>query len=162
MHPSLARLYESAKSLKKPIVGKSAVAAWLNESPQSVNNWETRGVSRRGALAAQDKTGYSATWILKGTGEKLIGAAALPALPEKGAVSKPLSSEEKELISHWRNLLRKDRQAKLTEIAKLADERLAEKEELLAEVGSTGQGVVKDLPREQGSSKQQRRANGRP
>ena len=130
MHPSLARLYEAAKSVTPPVSGKSAVAAWLNVSPQLVNNWENRGVSRAGAMAAQEKTGYSATWIRDGLGQKLLRAA-----PVKGAVFEALSSEEEELIQHFRHLLGKDRRAKLAEIAELAKERLAERDELFAQAG---------------------------
>lgn len=67
-HPSVDRLYQAAKS-KGVKPEPSAVAKWLNESPQVVNNWKERGVSRKGALAAQALSGYSATWILDGSGE---------------------------------------------------------------------------------------------
>jgi hypothetical protein len=67
MHDSMLRLYQAAKQIKK-IAGQSAVAALLSESPQTVNNWETRGVSTNGALKAQTKIGCNAHWLLTGAG----------------------------------------------------------------------------------------------
>jgi len=55
----------------------------------------------------------------------------------KGEVFERLSTEEKELLRHWRVLLGKDRRSKLAQIAALAKERLAEREELFAEAGVT-------------------------
>jgi len=130
MHPSLARLYEAAKSLPKPVSGKSAVAAWLVVSPQMVNNWEKRGVSKAGALAAQDRTGYSARWILEGTGEKMAADRR-----EKGAFLNAVTPEEQELLDHFRHLLPSDRKAKIAEVAKLAAERDAQRKEMLEEAG---------------------------
>lgn len=132
VHPSLMRLFEVALSQEPPVDGSSAVAKWLNVSPQMVNNWRTRGVSREAAMLAQEKTGYSANWIRHGGGEKLVRTA-----PEKGAVFKELNTEERELIEHFRHLLGKDRRAKLEEIRDLAAERLAERDELFAEAGIT-------------------------
>lgn len=68
MHPSTDRLYIAAHKLKD-VNGQSAVARLLNESPQTVKNWETRGVSRSGALRAEEVIGARAAWILTGDGE---------------------------------------------------------------------------------------------
>lgn len=62
-------------------VSKSAVARLLGVSPQTVTNWKERGVSRDGALFAQDKFGFSATWILNGTGD--------PTAIDRGATGAP-------------------------------------------------------------------------
>lgn len=70
---------------------------------------------------------------LPGCRDWFAGAAAAP----KGAVFEALSTEEKQLLEHWRLLLGKDRRAKLAEIAELAKERAAEREELFAEAGVT-------------------------
>lgn len=67
MHPSMARLYQAARELKD-VVGQSAVGRLLNASPQTIKNWETRGVSKAGAITAQEIVGCSATWVLEGTG----------------------------------------------------------------------------------------------
>lgn len=68
IHPSMARLYQAAKELKG-VTGQSAVARLLNASPQAVKNWEGRGVSKTGALTAEEVIGCSALWITQGTGE---------------------------------------------------------------------------------------------
>lgn len=68
MHPSAERLYKAAKELKGA-EGQSAVARLLNESPQNINNWESRGVSRPGAIKAQAALGCDANWVLTGGGQ---------------------------------------------------------------------------------------------
>ena len=44
METSAQRLYEAARVLRD-VVGQTNVARLLNESPQTVKNWESRGVS---------------------------------------------------------------------------------------------------------------------
>lgn len=80
MHPSTERLYQAAKQLRD-ISGQSAVARLLNESPQTVKNWETRGVSRSGALAAESILEVRAAWILSGEGAMATGGEVVPAAP---------------------------------------------------------------------------------
>lgn len=60
----MARLYEFVRGLELPLTTPSAVAQALNESPQTVKNWEYRGISERGALHAEEKFGASALWLL--------------------------------------------------------------------------------------------------
>lgn len=67
MHDATQRLYQAAQSLRG-ITGQSAVARALNESPQTVKNWETRGVSKAGALKAEELLGIRAAWLLTGDG----------------------------------------------------------------------------------------------
>lgn len=67
MHKQMKRLYEAARELKG-ITGQSELARALNASPQTVKNWESRGVSRQGMLDAQRAMGCSALWIETGTG----------------------------------------------------------------------------------------------
>ena len=80
MHETMARLYDAAKALKET-EGQSAVARLLDELPQTLNNWETRGVSQQGAVKSQDKIGCDAVWLLQGAGEmrrtQSTGTAAL-------------------------------------------------------------------------------------
>jgi transcriptional regulator with XRE-family HTH domain len=64
-------------------------------------------------------------------------STALVAAEPKGAFINALSTEERELIDHWRHLLGTDRRAKLKEISRLAKEREAQRAELLAEAGFT-------------------------
>jgi SOS-response transcriptional repressor LexA len=67
MHPVTERLYKAAQALRN-ISGQSAVARALNESPQTVKNWETRGVSKAGALKAEEFLGVRAAWLFTGEG----------------------------------------------------------------------------------------------
>lgn len=67
MHIQMERLYQAAKELRG-IEGLSEVALALDQSPQTVNNWERRGMSKIGALKAQTAFGCSATWLLTGEG----------------------------------------------------------------------------------------------
>jgi hypothetical protein len=67
MHDSCARLYQAAKELTGT-QGQSAVARLLGETPQTVKNWEKRGVSADGAIAAQKLMGCRASWIRDGEG----------------------------------------------------------------------------------------------
>lgn len=64
MHESAVRLYEAAARLG--LRGPSAIAAAINEAPQTVKNWETRGVSMAGAVAAELRFGCPASWIIRG------------------------------------------------------------------------------------------------
>ena len=75
MHPVTERLYEAAQALRN-ISGQSAVARALNESPQTVKNWETRGVSKAGALKAEELLGVRAAWLFTGEGSMGGGFAS--------------------------------------------------------------------------------------
>lgn len=72
MHESMARLYQAARQLRG-IEGQTRLADALNESPQTVNNWENRGISAIGALEAQREFGLDATWVLTGEGHMTLG-----------------------------------------------------------------------------------------
>lgn len=75
MHDSTDRLYQAARQLRN-VSGQSAVARLLNESPQTVKNWETRGVSRSGAMKAEEVLGVRANWLVTGDGEMTAGTPA--------------------------------------------------------------------------------------
>lgn len=72
----MERLYRAAKELRG-LTTQAEVAAALGQSSQTVNNWEARGVSKLGALAAQTEFGCSATWILTGAGSMTVAPAAV-------------------------------------------------------------------------------------
>ena len=72
MHATMIRLYKAAEELKG-WVGQSEVARRLNQSPQTLNNWEARGMSKGGMLTAQRVIGCSAVWVE--TGQDNIGEA---------------------------------------------------------------------------------------
>ncbi|WP_317921110.1 LexA family transcriptional regulator [Cupriavidus sp. TA19] len=67
MHATMVRLYEAARSLKN-LETPTDVARALNQSQQTINNWERRGMSRIGMIEAQKHIGCSATWLQTGKG----------------------------------------------------------------------------------------------
>ncbi|MGE8453992.1 MAG: helix-turn-helix domain-containing protein [Pseudomonadales bacterium] len=67
MHKTMVRLYEVAKL--RGLDGPTAVANHLNISPQVVNNWERRGISKAGLLQAEEVFACSATWLRTGVSE---------------------------------------------------------------------------------------------
>ncbi|WP_312569126.1 S24 family peptidase [Comamonas sp.] len=97
MHASTDRLYQAAKQLRD-VSGQSAVARLLNESPQTVKNWETRGVSRAGAMTAESVIGVRAAWLLTGDGAMVSGSIP-PALVSQQVVAATENSEDLVRIS---------------------------------------------------------------
>jgi len=67
MHPTMTRLYEAAEKIHG-ITGQTPLAKFLNESPQVLNNWERRGMSKTGMFKAAEQIGISAIWLLNGEG----------------------------------------------------------------------------------------------
>ena len=65
MHESMTRLYEIAFKTKG-LVTQTDLANALNTSPQRINNWEERGVSKDGLLAAEKLFGCSPSFIETG------------------------------------------------------------------------------------------------
>jgi phage repressor protein C with HTH and peptisase S24 domain len=68
MHTQMKRLYQAAEQLQG-ITGQSNLARALNTSPQTVKNWEARGMSKQGLLTAQRVIGCDATWLETGAGD---------------------------------------------------------------------------------------------
>lgn len=68
MHETMKRLYAAAELLKH-VTGQSAVARLLNASPQTVKNWEARGVSKQGMLDAEQLIGCRSSWVRTGDGD---------------------------------------------------------------------------------------------
>lgn len=66
------------------------VANALNESSQTVKNWEARGVSKDGALKAQRRLGVSATYLLDGLEPALVGASQ-PARPDPDILARTVT-----------------------------------------------------------------------
>lgn len=83
MHETMKRLYEAAEKLQG-ITGQTALAKFLNQSPQLLNNWERRGMSKGGMLAAQDQIGCSATWLQTGNPPMEVTIATVSELPRRG------------------------------------------------------------------------------
>lgn len=72
MNDQMTRLYAAAKELAG-VRTQADLARRLNVSSQVVKNWESRGISKAGLLAAQEAFGCRAEWIEKGSGEMRAG-----------------------------------------------------------------------------------------
>lgn len=88
----MERLYRAAKELKG-ISTQAELARALNQSSQTIKNWESRGISKGGMLIAQADIGCSATWLETGEGSMEVGKPQLslvvdesPFVPHEGAV----------------------------------------------------------------------------
>lgn len=98
MNQEMKRLYEAA-SEARGIRGQSDLARALNTSPQTINNWETRGISKQGLLSIQNVLGISASWVQSGHGKKFV-------LDKSNVSSAQMGSKQIPLISyvhagHW-------------------------------------------------------------
>ena len=113
MDASAERLYEAAKALKR-VTGQSNVARLLNVSPQTVKNWEKRGVSSIGTFKAEELIGCSAYWLTTGEGEMAPAHALL--VPYRD-----LDAFESQLITLFRQLTPSQRDDVLTEVNNLAN-----------------------------------------
>jgi phage repressor protein C with HTH and peptisase S24 domain len=66
MHPTMERLYKFVED-NFGIVGQTEVATRLNnQSPQTLNNWEARGISKAGILLAAEVFGINSTFLETG------------------------------------------------------------------------------------------------
>lgn len=83
MHETMKRLYQAAFELRN-VEGKSNLARYLNESPQTMTNWENRGMSKSGMIKAQSLIGCSVLWLETGKGAMSL-ASGIPSvvLPDK-------------------------------------------------------------------------------
>lgn len=77
MHETMKRLYLAAKDIHA-IDGQSAVARKMNLSPQRLNNWEARGMSKNGMLIAEQTVGCSALWLETGVGNMRASTSLSP------------------------------------------------------------------------------------
>jgi phage repressor protein C with HTH and peptisase S24 domain len=71
-HESMQKLYGAAAEAGD--TSPAQVARTLNVSAQVVQNWETRGISKVGAIAAQSAYGVDANWLLGQKASPTIGA----------------------------------------------------------------------------------------
>lgn len=71
MNQQMKRVYEAASD-SHGIRGQSDLARALNTSPQTINNWEARGISKQGILSIQNTLGISASWIESGKGRRFV------------------------------------------------------------------------------------------
>ena len=72
MHPSMNRLLECATLAtallppSKRVTEASDLIRALNESSGTITNWKSRGVSKQGAVKAEQAFGCPASWVLHG------------------------------------------------------------------------------------------------
>ncbi|MDR1310328.1 MAG: hypothetical protein LBK01_00395 [Burkholderiaceae bacterium] len=67
IHPQMTRLYHAAQTLKG-IATPSRLARALQQSPQTLKNWESRGISKSGLLLAPKVVGCRYEWLAEGVG----------------------------------------------------------------------------------------------
>lgn len=97
MHIQMERLYQAAKLLKG-VSGQSDLARALNASPQTINNWEERGISKQGMVKAQEVIGCSVTWIETGKGPMQVSSGTDHKF-DLNVVSVPMGVREIPVIS---------------------------------------------------------------
>ena len=67
--PDMARLYVAIKAKRPEINYKADLARLINESEQTVNNWEARGIPGKKLLLICNDFDLDAAWIATGEGE---------------------------------------------------------------------------------------------
>lgn len=108
MHPTMKRLYQAAREIKGK-EGQSSVARLLDESPQTLNNWEARGMSRQGMMKAEEILGCRANWLATGRGEAIVlhqefmealnsDIFAVPVLANSGSMGKGAEHLEGDMV----------------------------------------------------------------
>lgn len=96
IHASVERLYLAAREIRA-VTGQSAVARLLDQTPQTVKNWEKRGISEGGALIAQRRIGCDANWLLDGRGAMTLtdawtgATAAMATEPDRSIYALPIA-----------------------------------------------------------------------
>lgn len=103
IHATMTRLYAAFAEVvragnPRAKIGQSALARKLHTSPQAVKNWETRGISQRGAQDAQRILGVNATWILNGTGPMFAGGSKVSMLSQPATLDPDILHEALTLL----------------------------------------------------------------
>ena len=80
MHSTTRRLFEAVKALTgiDGFEESGKVAQFMGESPATITNWKSRGVSKQGNLKANKLLGIDASWLSSGQGSMLRSASAEP------------------------------------------------------------------------------------
>lgn len=71
MKPDMARLYLAFEKLLGK-TGQTELARTMGVTPQTIYNWEARGISKQGLLKAQEIIGCSAAWVESGIGTMVL------------------------------------------------------------------------------------------
>lgn len=112
MHETMTRLYQAAKELRG-LETPTDVANALNQSPQTIKNWEYRGMSQGGMVIAQEVIGCSASWLknggpMEGVGSTPAAEHITPAASVFGRIGDgsrhSISAKENELIDLFSGL----------------------------------------------------------
>lgn len=119
MHITVKRLMdcaiEATKGTSKPVSNFSDLADHLGESPQTINNWKSRGVSQSGALKAEAVFGCSPRYVRDGVGNAF--ASDQPRRPMfsrspsgEGVIAHPMSQMSFETVPSitWEQLMSED------------------------------------------------------
>lgn len=78
MESAFDRLLRAAIELKPGVVtNKSDLAKYLNESPQSITNWQSRGIPKGKILDVAKAVGVSPDWLVTGSGSMQAGGFPL-------------------------------------------------------------------------------------
>jgi SOS-response transcriptional repressor LexA len=96
MNTQMERLYDAARELKG-IFGQTTLSRHLGVSPQTLNNWEIRGISKKGLITCQQVFGLSAHWIEFGKGPKSLNETPNAVYSDVGNHKIPLISDEQAL-----------------------------------------------------------------
>lgn len=136
MHETMRRLYLAAETLRG-WRGQTFVAAKLDLSPQALNNWESRGMSKGGMLAAQSVIGCSANWLATGIGEMCLSEQVAPSI----------SASDAKLLDNWAKLRDSQQRTLLAQIDAMISDNLTALEEL-TRIGLKGDAKPKKQPGE--------------
>lgn len=71
-HETFERLLSTVRETNPDITGPQKLADAMNESPQTVTNWGSRGVSAKAAAKAQGLFGVSSSYVLTGQGSRFV------------------------------------------------------------------------------------------
>lgn len=101
MHETMKRLYAATVGRDAGYGVQTELANLLGVSAQVVGNWERRGISKDGLLAAEERMGISPAWIKTGIGdprkEPTAGKIAVTLDGASGTQETPLTDEAKRL-----------------------------------------------------------------
>lgn len=104
MHPTAKRLFDALYSVTKAQIDGSEhpgdAAKALEQSPATITNWKTRGVSKEGLLKAHALFGISPTWVETGQGTPLDAPPSLPGFDQT-----PTLRQLVESLADWLNTL---------------------------------------------------------
>lgn len=88
-HPTMQRVFDATGD------GASDIARAVNTSPQNINNWSKRGISKKGAIDIAKNYDLSVDWILTGEGEMKTTPFAVQNILENAPRAYVATAEDK-------------------------------------------------------------------